>query len=155
MKGATSFASGARDRLTAAIASGQAPHLRPIFEACRDFGIAWATVPQAAGKFTIPTDRPAIVIVGDDMHEALGPAGFHRRSLRRFAATCEAAVIVSCAPDVRLYEAAASMPVVARRNAVLIETRIEREAEWLGFLQDVNPTIRLLIGTVKPAGGLH
>ena len=155
MSAAAFSASGVRDQLTAAIASGRAPHLRPIFEACRDYGIAWATVPQKAGKFTIPTGRPAIVILGDDMHEALGPGGFHARSLRRFVATCEAAVIVSCAPDVRLYEAAASMPVVARRNAVLIETRIEREAEWLGFLQDVNPIIRLLLGTVKPEGAVH
>lgn len=155
MSDATFSADVTRDQLTEAITSGRAPHLVPIFEACRDCNIAWGIVQQKAGKFIVPAKRPTILIIGDDMHEAIGPTGFHRRSLRRYVATCEGAVVVSCAPDVRLYAAGAAVPVVARRNAILIETRLEREPEWLAFLRETKPTIKLLLGTVKPAGGLH
>ncbi len=144
-----------RERLSAAIASGTAPHLTPILEACRDHGCGWATVPQRAGRFALPYDRPTVLVVGDDMSVSLGVGGFSRRSLRRFVATCAGAVLVSCAPQVRLYAAAATVAAVGRRNAVLIETRLEREAEWLSFLREVRPNLGVLIGTVQPAGGPH
>lgn len=155
MNAATFPAGAARDHLAETIASGRAPHLVPILEAYRFYDVAWGVMRQRAGKLIAPTDRPTIIIVGDDTHEALGPAGFHRQSLRRFVTTCDAAVIVSCAPDVVLYKAAASVPVVARRNSILIETRLERETEWLDFALKANSAIKLLIGTVRPDGSVH
>lgn len=142
-------------RLSAAIESGRAGYMLPILEAVRDFGCGWATIPQRAGRFEIPTGRPTIGIVGDDSLEALGLAAFHRKSLRRFVGTCAGGVLVSCAPELRLYAAAAVVAAERRRNAVLIETRPEREAEWLEFLNEANPTMRLVVGTVRPAGGVH
>ena len=127
----------------------------PILEAVRDFGCGWATIPQHAGRFKIPAGRPTIGIIGDDMLEALGPAAFHRKSLRRLVASCAGGVLVSCAPELQLYAAAAVVAAERRRNAVLVETRPEREAEWLAFLGEVNPTMRLVVGTVRPVGGLH
>ena len=142
-------------RLSSAIASGQARHMLPVLEAVRDLGCGWATVPQHAGRFTIPTGRPTICVVGDDMLESLGPAAFHRRSLRRFVTTGAGGVLVSSAPEVRFYAAAAVMVAEQRRNAVLVETRPEREAEWLTLMREVNPTMRLVVGSVRRIGGLH
>ena len=142
-------------RLTAAITSGRAAHMLPVLEAVRDFGCGWATIPQHAGRFKIPAGRPTIGIIGDDMLEALGPGAFHRKSLRKFIASCADGVLVSCAPELRLYAAVAVVAAERRRNAVLVETRAEREAEWLAFLGEANPRLRLVVGTVRHAGGLH
>ncbi len=144
-----------RARLTTAIDGGTAPHLRPILEACRDHGCGWATVPQRSGRFVIPVGRPTILVVGDDMEEALGVGGFSRKSLRKFVSTCAGAVLVSCAPQIQLYAEAAAIAAVRRRNAVLVETRLEREAEWLAFLREVRSSLGVLVGTVGPARRTH
>ena len=144
-----------RERLTAVIRSGYAPHLRPIVEACRDFGCAWASVPQRAGPFRIPSDRPAIVVIGDDTEQPLGPAGFHQKSVRQFAARCGLAVVVSCEPLFACYAAAATCVVLHRRDALLIESQPQFESDWIALVQAANPDIGLIVGAVRPEGGVH
>ena len=140
-------------RLSRAIESGRAPHLRPILVAVRDFGCGWATVPQRAGRFDIPEGRPNIVVIGDDATEALGIAGFHRKSLRRFLRTCGAVVVVSCDPQTVFYAAAATTAVERRQNTVVIETRLSHEAEWVALAQAEAPEASFLVGTVRPETG--
>ncbi len=138
-----------RARLDAAVEHGPA-HLRPMYLAVRDHGVSFAVVTQRAGRFAFPSDKPVVALLGDDLDEALGPAGFHLKSVRRFVASCEGAVIIACDPQPRLYIAAATVAVMLRRNAVIIETRSEHEADWVDLIRSIKPDIRMLLGTVRP-----
>ena len=138
-----------RARLDFAVEHGP-EYFRPIYRAVRDCGISFATVTQHAGRFGFPSDKPVIALLGDDMHEALGPAAFNRKSVRRFVATCAAAVVIACEAQPRFYAMAAAAAVCVRRNVVIVETRSEHEADWIDLVQAVNPAIKLLVGTVRP-----
>ena len=129
-----------------------APHLRHPLLAVRDHGCRFMLAAQSSERFTVPQDRPAIVIIGDDLSAALGPAGFHAESLRSYLARCSGAVIVPRVPLPEAYAHACDLAVRLRRDVVIIETRPEREAEWYGFLQAVHPTIQIALATMKPAG---
>ena len=154
--GATSVLGGEipRDRLTAAVDHGP-EHLRAIYWAVRDGGIGFATISQRAGRFDLPRDRPIVAILGDDMDKALGPAAFHRKSVRRFAARCRTASIVSCAPLLPLYAAPALAAMGLGLSGLIVETQPLFESDWADLILEANPTIALLIGTVKPEGGIN
>jgi hypothetical protein len=66
-----------RSRLTAAIDHGPA-HLRPIMRAVRDGGVAFCIVPQGGESFDLPTNRPNVLLICDDMFESCGPKPFHQ-----------------------------------------------------------------------------
>ena len=104
-----------RTRLTHAVEVGP-PHLRPVWVAIRDAGIGFMMVAQHAGAFEAPNTRPTLLLIGDDMKEALGPAAFHRQSLRRFVSQCSAAVIVGCEPLPIAYASAAATVSSPRAN---------------------------------------
>ncbi len=143
-----------RAKLNAAVEHGPL-HLRPLYHAVRDYGISFAIVTQGAGRFAFPSDKPVITLLGDDLHEALGPPAFHRKSVRQFVATCRAAVIVACDPQPKFYIAAATTAVLLRQNVVIVETRPEHEADWFDLVRQITPDINLLVGTVRPEGGVH
>jgi hypothetical protein len=112
-------------------------------------------VPQGAERFNPPRKRPNIVIVGDDMHEAKGPAAFHRKSLVRFIKRASGAVIVSCAPLPAAYEAAATNAALFRQDILIVETRLQFEPAWKTFVEFHHPGIALLLCTVEPQRGVQ
>jgi hypothetical protein len=143
-----------RERFTHVIEHGP-EHFRPIMEAARDHGVGVCIVPQVIERFDLPRKLPNIVIVGDDMHEAKGPDAFHRKSLVRFIKRASGAVIVSCAPLLAAYAAAATNAAVFRQDVVIVETRLEFEPAWKTFIETHHPGIALLLCTVQPQGGVQ
>lgn len=132
-----------RARLDWAIETGT-DHLKPIWHAVRDFGCGYLLVTQNAGPFAVPPpERPAIITFGDDTDVALGPAAFHRRSLRRLL------VLVACAAIPEAYASAAGVAAFERRHTVIIETRPEHEIPWLDLVLRIRPGGRLLVCSVR------
>lgn len=143
-----------RDRLTFAIDNGP-EHWRPLMVAVRDAGVSLCVVSQGGEAFRPPSDRPALVLMGDDMHTSQGPDAFHKSSLVRFVRRCSSAVIVASAPLVVAYAAAAAVAAGLRQNVIIVETRPEHEADWKAALDAIKPTLSFILCTVEPAGGLH
>lgn len=137
-------------RLDAAAAMTPA-YWRPITAAMRDHGVRLIVVPQNIGAFHAPLDRPFIAVVGDDLHEAHGPAAFSRPSLKRLIRAAKAIAIVASEPIAEAYAGAASVAVMGR-NALIIETRPRWEADWLALVQKVNADAALLLCTVPGEG---
>lgn len=142
-----------RERLTTAI-DNSPRHLRPLLVAARDGGVRLCLVAQGRRRFDLPARYPTILLVGDDMHVSMGPDGFHRKSLRRFIRTCRCAVIVSSAPLIEPYAAAAASAAMGM-NTILVETRLSHEQVWRSFIESEQPGVPLFISTVKPEGGIH
>lgn len=147
-----SFTGAGRDALDLAISRAPA-HLRPAYQAARDGTAGFVFVAQGWDRFEVPSGLPQILLIGDDLNAALGPAAFHARSVRRYLATCRAAVIVAAEPIPSLYWDAYARAVERRENVVIVETRPEREAEWLDLIRAAAPAdVALSLGTVAPAG---
>jgi len=127
------------------------PHLKPIVRAIRDHNVRMLFVPQMAGAFRLPKDgdRAAIAIIGDDMDQAHGPAGFHLPSLRRSIRSANWFAVVSCEPIPKVYEAAALLCTTTRGNALIVETRPEQEIQWIQLIQKLAPGRPLCIATVE------
>jgi hypothetical protein len=130
------------------------PHYQPIALAIRH-GAGLAQVMQHEGSFRVPLDKPTMLIIGDDLHLALGPKAFNTGSLRRFVQRAGHAIVVSSWPDPRAYAAAAYSAAVLREHAVLVETLPEFEQAWIDAITGINPKINMTIFAVKPEGGLH
>ena len=143
-----------RDRLAYAAANDQ-PHRRSIITTVRDHGVSLCLMPQGKSPFEPMHDRPAIVLIGDDMLEAKGPNAFHRRSLHRYVKRCWAAAIVSGEPLPMSYAYVATVAARTRQNVILIEIRPEHEADWKAALDAANPDLSFLIATVQPMGGVQ
>ncbi len=127
----------------------EAEHMRPVMQLVRDGGIAFQFIGDTTDPFRIPSKRPALVILGDDMECSKGPARFHARSLRRAIEACHAIAIVSGAPVLQVYAAAALAAALNRRHAMIIETRVSHEAEWLQFVQKFAPGRLAWLATPK------
>jgi hypothetical protein len=137
-----------RSRLDFAVQHGK--HLTPIYEAARDFGCLLAMVPQGAGHFDPPpAGRPAIIILGDDLDQALGPSAFDEQSLRRLLKGVRLAAVVACEPLPRIYATAARHAVLLRKNVVIVETRPEHEIAWVNLIRSIAPDAAFLLGSVK------
>jgi hypothetical protein len=128
-----------RERINAAIVSSP-PHLHPVLVAVRDCGVGMLFVPQGPGKFVIPSPRPAVVMIGDDMEQAVGPTGFHLPSIRRAIRACDAFA--------DLYATLAST-AVGGGKAMIVETRLAHEFAWIELIQKLAPKRPLCILTVK------
>jgi hypothetical protein len=128
-------------------------HLVPILDAVIDFGCAHLLVTQGKnGKIgPLPSAKPIITVIGDDLHVSLGPNGFHP-SIRKLFRSADAAVIVACAPEPELYAIAAAVAVLKRRHVVLVESRTERELEWCEFAKRHLRTDRIVLCAVRPEG---
>lgn len=146
-EGSQSAAEGfvARAHLEELARTGRA-HLRPIYAAMLDPGIALLMVRQKIGRFGVEAPRGFVAIIGDDTDRALGPAGFHRKSVRRLAAqTCSIAIIASdIVPDV--YETSAALAALGR-GALIIETRPEQEGAWMDLMKTAAPRTPILLCT--------
>jgi hypothetical protein len=139
-----------RSRLDSAIAISP-PYLRPIIEAVRDNRVGMLFVGQSADPFRIPRDamRSAIVIIGGDFDRAVGPQGFHMPSVRRAIRECNAFAVVSSAAQPLVYASIAFAAAHGRRNAMLIETRLEQELSWVGLIQKLAPGRHIWLATVE------
>lgn len=126
-------------------------YLRPILESVRDHHVAMLFVGQSDAPFRMPTksDRPNIVIIGDDFDQAIGPEGFHMPSIRRAIRACDAFAIVSSGPQAVVYASIAVTAAASRRNVMLIETRPEQEIPWLALVQKLAPRRHIWLATVK------
>ncbi len=138
------------ERLTFVVDHGP-EHWRPVYRAVRDHGVALAMIDQRSGPFRLPSDKPVIAVFNDDTETPLGPTGFNRKSVRRFAARAHLAVVVSCEPLVPLYAAAGMMAAMMRRDVLLIESQPRWESDWVDLVQAAHPGVHTLIGAVKPA----
>lgn len=127
-----------------------APHLYPVLLAVRDHHVGMLFVGQDAGVFSIPKKhaRPAVVLIGDDMEESIGPEGFHMPSMRRMIRACSAFTVVSSAPTPEIY-ALGTAPAVGGKNAAIIETRLAHEFQWVALIQKLAPGRPILLSTVK------
>ena len=138
--------------LKAALADDRARHLAPILTAALDDGIAIVVVQQHTGPFALPTERPAVVLIGDDAHVSLGPDVFDTPSIKRLVKHAVGAAIVSCEPLTEAYATVAAWVTAKRRHAFLIETRPAWEQSWLQLIKRHAPKIPLIIATVRPRG---
>jgi hypothetical protein len=134
------------------IENGVCPaYLVPIVLAVLDHGCGFGTV-VARAPWHMPTDRPVIVTVGDNMNVTVGPNAFHFPSVRRFARTCHTAFIIATAPVPKLYAAAAAEAAIGRHNVIVVETRLRHEADWVEVLQKANPRIAITLSTCPTEG---
>lgn len=127
-----------------------APHLYPVLLAVRDHRVGMLFVGQDAGAFSIPTKhaRPAVVLIGDDMEQSVGPEGFHMPSIRRMIRACSAFAVVSSVPTPEIY-AAGTAVAVGGKNVATIETRLAHEFQWVALIQKLAPGRPILLSTVK------
>ncbi len=133
-----SFTDTGRDALDAALS--RAPdHLRPLYLAARDRRVGFVFVLQGPGAFEIPSDRPQIVLVGDDFARALGPGGFDRASLLRYLARCRAVTLVPREPAPSAYVETVTRATRYGEDVAIIETRPERHAEWAALVREALP----------------
>ena len=123
-------------------------HLKPIMLAVRNFGCACVTVPQKIGRFDLPKGRATIAVIGDDLHVAMGPAGFHRKSIRRLIAASKMVSVVAAEPKVLAYAAPAGIACLGL-NATVIKTRPEFEMQWIGLVRAENLDAQLIVVSVK------
>ena len=137
-----------RNRLDYAAEHGR--HLAPLYKAARDHGCIVGIITQGSGRFDPPpAGRPVITIIGDDLAEALGPAAFHERSLRRLLKGVRLAAVVACEPLPEIYASAARHAVLLRKNVVIVETRPEQEIAWVNLIRSIAPDAAFLLGSVK------
>jgi hypothetical protein len=133
------------------MAMERTPHLAEPLKAVLDHGCRFVVVSQGPRGFRVHDGPPAIVILGDDLNEALGPGGFNAKAVNRYLASCGGVVIVACEAMPCLYEAAAGYAVDKQENVAIIETQPHRIDEWVLVAEAARPGIRMLIGDVRPA----
>ncbi|MCJ2065187.1 hypothetical protein MKK63_21075 [Methylobacterium sp. J-088] len=124
-------------------------HLRPILLVVRDSGCAWMNIPQQIGRFEIPKGRPLVSIIGDDLDTAMGPAGFHRKSIRRLLAASRFISIVAAEPQVLAYATPALAAAGLGVNGTIIETRPEFELQWHALAKAEAPKAQMILVSVK------
>ena len=124
-------------------------HYAPLFKAVRDGNCNVALVQQSAGRISLTLEKPTILVIGDDTDRALGPGGFDRMSIRRFAKRCGGAVLVPGVPLPVLYRTAARMAERGRAHVLLIETRPEQRRAWEAFLKRARPSMGVLVGAAQ------
>lgn len=134
-----------RARIENLARTGQ-PHFRPIYSAMMA-GVGLLMVRQRSGRFDCLSGRPFVAVVGDDMDEALGPAGFHAKSLRRLMAQVSSIAVISSDIVPGVYAAAAGGALLGA-SSVIVETRPEQEGAWLDLAKRTAPGAALLLCTV-------
>ena len=129
-------------------------HLTPVMQAVRYYGVRMVFVPQGVKDLdeALPDvlAEPFIALIGDDMHQALGPKAFDRKMLTRLIRQADVAVIIACEALYEVYDQMSRQAAIGRRNVLIIETRPERELEWLTCLRSEVPKLPITLCTVKP-----
>jgi hypothetical protein len=98
---------------------------------------------------------PIVYYFGDDPameRGSAGPSAFDDGRIRAAAKSSCAALIQSAKPRPRDYADLAAFAITQNRNAILIETLEESEADWAHCLQSANPDIAIRLVTTPPVG---
>lgn len=134
---------------------GQMPvHQQPLWDAVLR-GCTYATVVQGDGAFRIPTGRPAVVVLGDDLDASRGPSAFHRRSLDRYLSRCMGVAIISCEALPEAYTSLAFQAVNNRQDVAIIETQPEHAPAWFALTLRAAPLAKILLCEPFPEGSLQ
>lgn len=133
-----------RTRIEDLARTGQ-PHLRPIYAAMAA-GAGLLMVRQRSGRFMRPDDPRFVAIVGDDTDCALGPAGFHAKSMRRLLAAARSVAIIASDIEPAVYATAAAGALLGL-SSVIVETRPEQEGAWLDLAKREVTSAALLLVT--------
>ena len=130
------------------------PHQKPIWKAVLN-GCTYVSVIQGDGAFKIPTKRPVVMVVGDDLHASKGPRAFHKRSLEAYLSRCMGAAIVSSEATVEAYAPLALQAIGLRHDVVIVETQPEHEDEWVALLERAAPLASVLLSKPFPRERAH
>jgi hypothetical protein len=129
-------------------------HLTPVMQAVRYYGVSMVFVPQGIKDKheALPAvlAKPFIALIGDDMHQALGPRAFGKKMLTRLIREADTAAIIACEAIYDVYDQMSQKAAIGRRNVLIIETLPKRELEWLSCLRSVAPNLPITLCTVKP-----
>ncbi len=126
------------DAMMATMSKTGGQHWLPLLEAVKAGCIALFTVPRGRAPFDMPETvrMPCVAIIGDDYDDAIGPSGFHIKSLRALVKTAHATFIMAGAPDQLIYASAACIAsITGLINVVLIETRPCQAKSWADFIE--------------------
>ncbi len=131
-------------------------HLTPVMQAVRHYGVSMVFVPQGIKDEheALPAvlAKPFIALIGDDMHQALGPKAFGKKMLTCLIREADTAAIIACEAIYDVYDQMSQKASIGRRNVLIIETLPKRELEWLSCLRSVAPNLPITLCTVNPAG---
>ncbi|MEN9924919.1 MAG: hypothetical protein RL268_1045, partial [Pseudomonadota bacterium] len=75
---------------------------------------------------------------------------FDRKMLTRLIRQADVAAIIACEALYEVYDQMSQQAAIGRRNVLIIETRPERELEWLTCLRSEVPKLPITLCTVKP-----
>ena len=148
-----------RLHIEGAIIGGTLPeHLVPLHEAVLR-GVRLLLVKQSPEPFPIARGRSHIVLIGDDLTGARGPAAYHEPSLVRAHRRANGIVIICSEARPEVYALAAQLAILvaaaptARARScnctIVVETAIAREAAWVALAKEHAPGVPLLLSTVK------
>lgn len=107
--------------------------------------------PNGRGFLTVNDRRSSFTLICDDDGTSLGPKQFSGSQMRTRIALADHAYLLAWDYDPLLYSAACLAASVLRQNVVFVETRLAHEADWISFIETINPNIRFTIAT--PVGG--
>lgn len=128
------------EAMSSAMASGF-EHLVPLFSAALTGKIQLFILPRGAAwpaRELRQSKLPALVIIGDDDHNATGPDGWPA-AIRDFA---RRAMIHAASGSIGTYKMALEGCVASRRYA-LVETSSAKLKEWVDFFSDSSRCIPL------------
>lgn len=129
--------------------------LWPIYNAVRDCQISSALVLPNFGQFSVPLDRPTVVLLVDDP-VALGPTAFDAGSVVRLLGEISAAVVISDSAQREAgYSSAVQPAVVLGHNVLVIYTGLKFESAWQLLINRVRPGLPMLVYSPEPLPGVH
>lgn len=129
------------------------PHLKPVFEAVRDYGIIYLTLLQHGHGLPVErlnSQNPMMTVVGDDTDAALGPIAFHAATLKILTLRASCVAVISSEPVSNIYALFSLMTGLLRANTLIIETRPEHEQAWVEYVRGLSPHIPVILSTAMP-----
>ena len=130
-------------------------HLLPIMTAVRDYGIAFVQILQDSGPVSFRFDRPTIILLGDDLHEAKAPPAFHEETLRAVLDSVSRVIIVANDAQPRFYALAATRAAIFREHVLIIETLPQHEADWCTLIQKYGTGLPIVLCSIPTTHGLQ
>jgi hypothetical protein len=134
---------------------GGVGYFKPILEAMYDCDIQVAAVPQNEGPFSLPFERPAVIIFQDSHGKSLGPTAFEASSIKAILNDVLGVIIVSALPTESIYLIAAHQPVKRGGNCLIIETTQRHEADWADWVHERRPHVPMLISMPERQGTIQ
>ena len=130
-------------------------HLLPIMTAVRDYGIAFAEIRQDTGPVSFRFDKPNIILLGDDLHEAKAPPAFHEETLRAVLDSVSRVIIVANDAQPRFYALAATRAAIFREHVLIIETLPQHEADCCTLIQKYGTGLPIVLCSIPTTNGLQ